>query len=98
MSGRSSHLAWRVVATGAAVGGAAVTKKAMGTAWRAATGNEPPANPENPDTTWPEALVWALITGAAVGVVRLLVTRRAASSWRGLTGALPPGLEPVDAY
>jgi hypothetical protein len=59
--------------------------------------SRPPTNPESPDTTWQEAVGWAIVSGAAVGVARLLATRTAANYWRKSTGELPPGLEEVVA-
>jgi hypothetical protein len=35
-----------------------------------------------------------MLTGAVGGVVKLLLTRKAAAGWRSATGALPPGLAP----
>jgi hypothetical protein len=46
-------------------------------------------------TAWGEALVWAMASGAAIGVARMLATRVAASTYRITTGHLPPGLEEV---
>lgn len=96
MDNGSASMAWRTLATAMALVGGKITKKAVGSAWRAATGGDPPAEPENPDTTWSQALVWAVLTGAAVGVVKLILTRGAASTWRSATGALPPGLGPAE--
>jgi hypothetical protein len=39
----------------AALGAAALAKKALNTAWRAATGKNPPANPADPDVSIGEA-------------------------------------------
>ncbi|MGQ0623434.1 MAG: DUF4235 domain-containing protein [Sporichthyaceae bacterium] len=97
MDNGSTTMAWRTVTTALALVGGTLTKKMVGSAWRSATGGEPPVEPENPDTTWSQALVWAVITGAAMGVVKLILTRGAASSWRSATGALPPGIGPVQA-
>ncbi|WP_344606752.1 DUF4235 domain-containing protein [Sporichthya brevicatena] len=88
----SNNVAWKAVATGGAVAATFVTRKAVAGVWKAATGGAPPEHPENPDTTWAQALAWAMLTGAVAGAVRLLITRKAASSWRAATGQLPPGL------
>ncbi len=92
VAGANNNVAWKLLATGGALAGTLVTKKAVGAAWRAATGSEPPAHPENPDTTWSQALVWAMLNGAVAGATKLLITRKAAASWRSATGALPPGV------
>jgi hypothetical protein len=91
----SNNVAWKVIATGGAMVGGILTKKVVGTAWKAATGGDPPAHPENPDTTWTQALAWAMLTGAVAGAVKLVITRNAANSWRTATGQLPPGLAPT---
>ena len=63
--------------------------------WQTATGKPPPANPEHPDTTWAEAVGWALLSGAVIGTARMLATRKAAEYYRHSTGHLPPKLEKV---
>ena len=83
---------WKVVAAGAGVLAAVAGRKATEVAWRAATGRKPPVSPKHPDSTWPEALAFAMVSGALVGAAKLVVTRKAAASWRSMTGVLPPGL------
>jgi|SRR4051812_9144110 hypothetical protein len=83
---------WRVLGTGSALLAATAAEKGIRTAWRAATGEEPPALPEDPDTRWGEAVAWALLSGAAIGLARLLATRRAAAYYRQSTGELPKAL------
>lgn len=91
----ASSAMWRVLGTGSAVLSATVAKKTATATWKFVTGNEPPANPEDPDTTWREAVFWAIGSGALIGLARLLATRAAADYWRRSTGELPPGLEKV---
>jgi Protein of unknown function (DUF4235) len=90
-------LLWKVAGTGSAIVTAVAVRKIMTTAWKTTTGNPPPANPESPDVTWREALAWAVLSGAAVGVGRMLATRKVAHYWRRSTGHLPPGMEKVVA-
>lgn len=70
-------------------------KKIMTAAWTKGTGRPPPANPESPDTSWGEALVWAVASGALVGVARMLAARKAADFYRRSAGHLPRGLQDV---
>ena len=86
---------WKVVglASGAAAG--AATRTALRTGWRRARGSEPPANPASPSTSWPEALIWALASGVAMAVTRLVAQRGAAEAWKASTGSYPAGLETV---
>jgi hypothetical protein len=92
----ASKQTWSVVGGLSAVGGGTVAKKALHRAWKLVTGNEPPANPEHPRTTWPEAIAYALVSGAIMGVARLVARKYAATLWEKRTGALPPGLEEVE--
>lgn len=58
-------------------------------------GAEPPRNPAVPGTGWNDAVMWAVASGIAAGIARLLATKGAASVWAKGTGHLPPGLEEV---
>jgi hypothetical protein len=84
--------AWRVLGTGSAVVAAGLAERGVRGLWQAVTGAQPPENPEDPDTRWGEAVTWALISGAAVALARLLATRRAAAYYRSSTGELPKAL------
>ena len=85
-------LLWRVVGTGSAVLAGAAAQKGLTVAWKAATGNEPPTIPEDPDTEWKDAIAWALLSGAVIGMARLFATRRAAQYYRRSTGRLPDAM------
>ena len=76
----------------AALGAAAVAKKGLTTSWRAATGKNPPANPADPDVDLWEAVLWAVASGTAVQLARMLAARKAAHYYERSTGHLPPGL------
>ena len=56
------------MAMGAALGGAAIARKILTIGWKAATGKEPPANPEHPDVTWGEAASWAIASSQVSGL------------------------------
>ena len=87
--------AWSVVGGVAAALAGLVAKHAVEISWRKATGKEPPANPESPETTWAEAVGFAVLSGVVLGLARLVARRTAARSWYKATGNLPPGLESV---
>ena len=89
----SGKLGYKVMAALAAIVGAFVARKSLAFAWKTATGNEPPKNPEHPAVTWPEAISWAVISGAVMGVARMIAQKKVASSWHKSTGSLPPGLD-----
>lgn len=95
---RSAMLAkkmWSLVGGVSAALAGMLAKNAVELVWRKSTGKEPPANPESPETTWAEAVGFAVLSGVVLGVARLLARRGAARSWRKATGNLPPGLESV---
>jgi hypothetical protein len=88
-------LGWKILGTGGAVLAGIAARKAITSGWQATTGNPPPANPESPDTTWVEAVAWAVLSGAIVGTARMLATRKAAEYYRKSTGHLPPKMQQV---
>ena len=89
----SGSKVWSIFSLGAAIGAATVTKKTLNTSWRAATGKNPPANPADPDVAIWEAVLWATVSGSAIGIARMLAARRAASYYARSTGHLPPELQ-----
>ena len=96
MAAKNNQVLWRAVAMGAGLVTAAVTKKALGSAWQRATGSPPPGSPEHPEVGLATAVAWSLLTGAVIGVAKMCVTRQAVVTWRGFTGELPPGLTPIE--
>jgi len=96
MAGKGGSLTWKVFATVSAAVAGIVTRKVLTAAYRKTVGRPPPANPEAPSTTWQEALGWATVSGAAMGLARMLATRKAAVVYQNATGHLPAGLEEVN--
>ncbi|MFA6574692.1 MAG: DUF4235 domain-containing protein [Nocardioides sp.] len=92
MASDSSKL-WSVFSLGAALGAAALAKKALNTSWKAATGKNPPANPADPDVDVWEAVAWATVSGTFIAIARMMATRKAANYYAKSTGHLPPGLQ-----
>jgi hypothetical protein len=89
----SEAMMWKGVgmATGFLAG--AATRKVLQAAWQTTTGSNPPANPAAPGITWRAALTWAISSGIALGVARLVAQRGAAEVWRAAKGHYPEGLE-----
>lgn len=83
---------WNGVASAAAVSAVAASKPVIERAWRVAFRSEPPGNPAHQEVTWRDAVLWALITGALLGVVRLVAQRAAAGAWQKATGSYPKAL------
>ena len=92
-----SSRVWSAMSLFSGILAAVFAKKVLDGSWRAATGKTPPANPADPDVDIWEAVVWATVSGTAIGVARMLAGRRAASYYARSTGHLPPELQ-SDAY
>ena len=88
-------IGWRLLGAVSALVAGLAARKLMVKVWQAATGGNPPANPAAPDTRWSEAIPYAVASGAAMGLARMLATRKAAGYYRRSTGHLPPGMEEV---
>jgi hypothetical protein len=43
--------------------------------WKQVTGKEPPSDPQDPEVSVVEALVWAAVTGVGIEAARLMVAR-----------------------
>ena len=86
---------YKILGIGTGVLAGKVARSLLDKGWAKTRGGEPPRNPEVPGTSWGEALSWAVASGIAVAVARLLATKGTASAWVKATGALPPGVEDV---
>ena len=91
-----SSKVWTVMSLVAGLGAAALTRKVLDRSWKVAAGKNPPENPADPDVSFPEAVVWASVTGAAIAIARMVAQRRAAHYYARSTGHLPPGLRAGD--
>ncbi|MFC7497413.1 MULTISPECIES: DUF4235 domain-containing protein [unclassified Nocardioides] len=87
---------WTAFSLASALTAAALAKKAMDKSWTVATGKKPPENPADPDVAIWEAVSWAVVSGTAVGLAKMLAQRRAASYYTRSTGHLPPDLQKDD--
>lgn len=88
-------LAWKVMRAIAATVAGVLARKALTTGWRATTGHKPPKGPEDPDRSWLEGLVWAVVSTAGVGLARRLATRKAARYYTESAGSQPPDGTPA---
>src|SRR3954471_16922716 len=89
---KDSSKVWTVFSLVSALGAAAVAKKGLDRVWQLATGKQPPENPADPDVEHWEAVSWAVASGIAVGLARMMAQRKAASYYARSTGHLPPDL------
>lgn len=74
--------AWTLGSFLLVVAGAAAGRALLKRGWRATAGGEPPEDPDAGDTNWPEAIAWAVVTGALVGVARALARKGASAAER----------------
>ena len=91
--GSKAYTALGLVAT---IGATMAARKALTATWKLSTGKQPPSNPEHPDVSIAEAVAWAVTSGVAVGLARMLASRKAADYYRRSTGHLPGNLEDVE--
>lgn len=91
----AAGIAYKVVGIGAGVVATKVARSVLDKGWEKARGGEPPRNPAVPGVGWTEAISWAVASGVAVGMAKLLATKGAANAWVKATGSLPPGVEEV---
>jgi hypothetical protein len=91
----SGSKAYTLLGLAATVGATMAARKAMTATWKISTGKQPPSNPEHPDVSMGEAVAWAVASGVAVGLARMLAGRKAAEYYRRSTGHLPANLEDV---
>lgn len=79
MSGKAHNIA----ALMGTLGATAAAKKIVDATWRAsARGKKPPTDPADPEITFGEALLFAVLSGAAISVARMLIARRLARQER----------------
>ncbi len=71
---------WAMAASVAAVGAATLARKVLVKSWTRKTGRAPGG--ALGDSTWGEALTWAVVSGVVVGVVRVVAERGVASVLR----------------
>lgn len=85
----SRKIMWNLYAGAIGAAAAIVVNKALKGAWRAATGDEPPAV-DDPDASTRQLLAWAVASAAGMAVATVLVNRLAATSWERAIGEPAP--------
>lgn len=87
-------LMWKVLATGSAILAGAIANRVVTKGWEVASGKPPPSDPTHPDDVgWKEALLFAALTGLAVGAARVAAQRKAAQYYAQSAGHLPVAME-----
>src|SRR3954453_3050614 len=80
---------YKILAMVASLLGALVARRLLPTTWKLASGKEPPENPAHPTVTWPEAVSWAVSSGAVVGLARMIAQKKVADSFHRAAADTP---------
>lgn len=91
------NMTWKLLSLGAALAASAVARKVTDGTWKFVSGGDSPTNPEDPDIEWKEAVAFALVSGAIIGLSRMLANRSAARVYTKSTGHLPEALAKKDS-
>jgi hypothetical protein len=78
MAGKKQNISALVLTLAAT----AIAKKIADTTWKIGAGKEPPTDPADPDIELKEAVVWAIVSGAIISLVRMFISRRFAKKER----------------
>lgn len=90
MAGAAGRFGFKLVAMAVAIPVGRLVTKATTKAWATARPDNPPVNPRDLETKWPDALIWAGLTGVGAAVAELLASKGADTAWRALTGKPSP--------
>ena len=80
-------IVWTVIAGAVALGAAQLAKKALNKGWSTRRGFVP-GTPGDGKTSWKEAAVFAVVSGVAVGLARLVADRGVQAVKARRSGAL----------
>lgn len=93
MPGKGGDYGSKMINALAGAAAAYVARKAIGFAWTKATGRQPPDSDER-QAGLGEAVAWAVVIGAGVGVARVLASRLATRQTdKQLTGSADSALD-----
>lgn len=86
---------FKLVGTAVAFGAAALARQVATRGWKLVMNDDPPANPEDPDTQMWEAIAWAIGSGAVIALARLLANRQWTKYYSASTGKQPSNPDDV---
>ncbi|HET6694455.1 MAG TPA: DUF4235 domain-containing protein [Pedococcus sp.] len=89
-------MVWRVLGTGSAVLAGILANKIVTELWKH-SGRDEIHDPRDPRTPAKEAVLFAALTGLAVGAARVVVTRKAAAYYAKSTGHMPKPMQEGEA-
>lgn len=84
-----ANIGWKILAAGAGMAAGIIAQRLTDGTWRLVSGDTRPDQPEDPDIDWKQAAAFAVISGAIVGLSRVVASREAAKLYRRSTGHLP---------
>jgi hypothetical protein len=88
--GSENDTRWIFTSAAGALAASLLTRGLMKSGWRGVRGEDPPNQPSVSPGGWPRALAWGAVTGAIVGVARVLGRRGSAAAWEKVAGVSPP--------
>ena len=94
MPGKGTDYVGKAINAVAGAAAAFVARKAIVFTWTKVTGKKPPDGDEDRKVAIGEAVAWAFVVGAGVGVARVLAVRLASRQSRQQL----PGASDADAY
>lgn len=86
---------WQLVGALSGILAGVLTRKVLVLGWKKVAHDPPPANPAARGVSWSQALTWAVSSGVALAVTRLVAQRGAAEAWKAVTGEYPAALDEV---
>jgi len=90
MAGSGGRFAFKLVAWAVAIPVGRLVSLGIARLWITARPDNPPVDPKQVDTGWPDALIWSALTGVGAAAAQLLTTKGADTVWRALTGTPSP--------
>jgi hypothetical protein len=93
----ASNVTFKVVGLVTGLVAAKGARKVLDKLWLAGRGSEPPRNPAVPGADWSEAVTWAIASGIAQGLAKMLAAKGVASAWQKATGSLPSEVQDAGA-
>lgn len=70
------NVAAKLLTAGAVFGASVVARKVTDGTWKFVTGKDSPENPDDPEIGIGEAVAFAILSGALVGLARVLANRQ----------------------
>ena len=83
------NLVAKLLTVAAAIGASSVARKTTDGTWKFVTGKDSPGNPEDPDIDFKEAVAFALLSGAIIGLARMLASRQTTKAVAAARGKSP---------